>query len=610
MGGEIVTAAQREDTLSGAVDSVCVWVVTHDGCLECVEREVAWLSPYIQAQVLRQGQGIVKTKPVKLPKQVSLEVLQLLLQYCRYHRAPGRSDKERKLFDEKFIRLDTKRLCELTSAADSLDMKPLVDLTSRALARMIEGKTPEEIRETFHLPDDLTEEEKLEPVKNSCDDPRIRLLNRLNAKRRKDLEERKQRELAAHANRLALEGSACEDTRSVEDLLNFIGDDAHRLASLSGQAKKAKPKRKKNTRRKGDAQEGTAGSEAPPDQQCVGASMTADPQGRPVTAASDPGHLEALFPEDGFDDSEGDVELDLEVEDFARRLNADWQVRRQELMLAPMAQRTQCSLHVSPGAVLPVLDTCVHGRTSATAVSQPCHTCPSDCVSHGEQCSDPGDADEHLGVMPSSSKPGHADAAAMAKLLCTFLQRACLHEQIQVKLNPGDPDIEDGNCQWLMTTRGSLARGVGQQQFQGRVRKWVKKWGSAGLATDGTKLALLRWLPTDERTTDRSGPRLPLVIPLKPASNPTPAGSQKQHQQEASAPPPAALHVDQELTAMPAASDSVGAHMQTADQPVSDATMEAHVQASSMAAAGSQAIHDDQGEDTTMQVDEVPTAAI
>lgn len=65
--------------------------------------------------------------------------------------------QERKIFDEKFIRLDTKRLCELTSAADSLQMKPLVDLTSRALARMIEGKTPEEIRETFHLPDDLTE---------------------------------------------------------------------------------------------------------------------------------------------------------------------------------------------------------------------------------------------------------------------------------------------------------------------------------------------------------------------------------------------------------------------------------------------------------------------
>lgn len=46
------------------------------------------------------------------------EVLQLLLTYCRYHRVPGYSDKERKAFDEKFIRLDTRRLCELTSAAD------------------------------------------------------------------------------------------------------------------------------------------------------------------------------------------------------------------------------------------------------------------------------------------------------------------------------------------------------------------------------------------------------------------------------------------------------------------------------------------------------------
>lgn len=53
--------------------------------------------------------------------------------------------------------MDTKRLCELASAADSLQLKPLVDLSSRALARIIEGKTPEEIREIFHLPDDLTE---------------------------------------------------------------------------------------------------------------------------------------------------------------------------------------------------------------------------------------------------------------------------------------------------------------------------------------------------------------------------------------------------------------------------------------------------------------------
>jgi len=63
-------------------------------------------------------------------------------------------------------------------------MKPLVDLTSRALARMIEGKSPEQIRETFNLPDDLSAEEKLEPIMQDSHDPRIKLLNRLYAKKR------------------------------------------------------------------------------------------------------------------------------------------------------------------------------------------------------------------------------------------------------------------------------------------------------------------------------------------------------------------------------------------------------------------------------------------
>jgi hypothetical protein len=112
------------------------------------------------------------------------------LHFSSYHIMVTFIVQERKSFDEKFVRIDTERLCELTSAADSLQLKPLVDLTSRALARIIEGKTPEEIRDIFHLPDDLTEEEKLEPLKNINDDPRIRLLNRLYAKKRKELQER------------------------------------------------------------------------------------------------------------------------------------------------------------------------------------------------------------------------------------------------------------------------------------------------------------------------------------------------------------------------------------------------------------------------------------
>lgn len=96
----------------------------------------------------------------------------------------GHAWQERKAHDERYIRMETRRLCELTSAADALEMKPLVDLASKALARLIEGKSPDQIRSTFHLPDDLSEEEKLEPIKNLGEDSRIRLLNRLYAKRR------------------------------------------------------------------------------------------------------------------------------------------------------------------------------------------------------------------------------------------------------------------------------------------------------------------------------------------------------------------------------------------------------------------------------------------
>jgi S-phase kinase-associated protein 1 len=65
--------------------------------------------------------------------------------------------QERKLFDEKFVRMDYDRLCKLASAALSLQLRPLVDLTCGSLARIIGGKSPEEVRDIFHLPDDLTE---------------------------------------------------------------------------------------------------------------------------------------------------------------------------------------------------------------------------------------------------------------------------------------------------------------------------------------------------------------------------------------------------------------------------------------------------------------------
>ncbi|TQD99438.1 hypothetical protein C1H46_014912 [Malus baccata] len=111
-----------------------IWLQTADASIQQVEEEVAMFCPMICREILQTGMGSSKNYTISLPQRVNPAILGLILDYCRFHQVPARSNKERKTFDEKFIRMDTKKLCELTSATDSLQLKPLVDLTSRALA--------------------------------------------------------------------------------------------------------------------------------------------------------------------------------------------------------------------------------------------------------------------------------------------------------------------------------------------------------------------------------------------------------------------------------------------------------------------------------------------
>ncbi|XP_027358463.1 SKP1-like protein 21 isoform X2 [Abrus precatorius] len=243
--------------------------------------------------------------------------------------------EEHKTFDEQFIRMDTKKLCELTSAADSLQLKPLVDLTSRALARIIEGKTPEEIRETFHLPDDLTEEEKLEPLRNIADDPRIRLLNRLYARKRKELKERKKLK--------DVEAEEPKDERSVEDLLTFING-----ADRDVKGTRANKNKKKNRRRKDHAKDLSSKNANENDNKELNPLPSAYHNGNfdnslecSANKHSRMQDLSAVNFSPMFEFIDGDLdddldpamkeELDREVEDFARRLNSVWPERMQIL---------------------------------------------------------------------------------------------------------------------------------------------------------------------------------------------------------------------------------------------------------------------------------------
>lgn len=311
-----------------------VWLQTADGSIQQVEEEVAMFCPIICREILQKGMGSSKLNAIVLPERVNPATLGLILDYCRFHQMPGHSIKERKAFDDKFIRLDTKKLCELTSAADSLQLKPLVDLTSRTLARIIEGKTPEEIREIFNLPDDLTEEEKLEPLKNVTDDPRIRLLNRLYARKRKELKERDQKK-----NVEVEDGPV--DERSVDDLLSFInGGDKESKGSKTGKTKK-KNRRKKtlikisSDNENGDYKEANGVSLLHANGKAhFGMVLDSGPSSNYVDPVSP--FSPKIDLDDGDIDDELDPamkeELDREVEDFARRLNSVWPERMQEIL--------------------------------------------------------------------------------------------------------------------------------------------------------------------------------------------------------------------------------------------------------------------------------------
>ncbi|XP_055830334.1 SKP1-like protein 21 isoform X2 [Solanum dulcamara] len=323
-----------------------IWLQTADGSIQQVEEEVAMFCPMICREVLQTGMGSSKNYAISLPQRVNPAILGLILDYCQFHQVPGRSNKERKIFDEKFIRLDTKKLCELTSAADSLQLRPLVDLTSRALARMIEGKTPEEIRETFHLPDDLTEEEKLEPLRNMTDDPRIRLLNRLYARKRKELKEREKLknvevEEEQHVDVSLKKKEQHVDERSVDDLLSFInGVDEDSKSARATKSKKKNRRRKEQARNSSTNNEtGNHNQDSTPTSSCMNGD-TGD-----VPSPSKPSELQdsasvKFSPKLDFDDGDIDDELDpamkeeidREVEDFARRLNSDWPERMQEIL--------------------------------------------------------------------------------------------------------------------------------------------------------------------------------------------------------------------------------------------------------------------------------------
>ncbi|CDP16774.1 unnamed protein product [Coffea canephora] len=105
---------------------------------------------------------------IPLPN-VTGTILAKVLEYCKQHVKPNdgeessKDEAERlKSFDAEFVKVDQKTLFDIILAANYLDIKGLLVLTCQTVADMMKGKTPEEIRKTFHIKNDYTPEEEEE----------------------------------------------------------------------------------------------------------------------------------------------------------------------------------------------------------------------------------------------------------------------------------------------------------------------------------------------------------------------------------------------------------------------------------------------------------------
>merc|ERR1739848_172835 len=105
---------------------------------------------------------------IPLPN-VNGNILQKVIEWCKHHKndGPAQEDDETEKrtddipsWDQEFLKVDQGTLFELIMAANYLDIKRLLDLCCKNIANMIKGKTAEEIRKTFNIKNDFTEEEE------------------------------------------------------------------------------------------------------------------------------------------------------------------------------------------------------------------------------------------------------------------------------------------------------------------------------------------------------------------------------------------------------------------------------------------------------------------
>ncbi len=110
---------------------------------------------------------------------VSSNILTKVLEYLKHHVddevvekkeddvVVKQHDSKIEGWDAEFVKMEQPELFETILAANYLNVKSLLDLCCKAVANMIKGKDPEEIRKTFGIANDFTPEEEAQVRKEN-----------------------------------------------------------------------------------------------------------------------------------------------------------------------------------------------------------------------------------------------------------------------------------------------------------------------------------------------------------------------------------------------------------------------------------------------------------
>ena len=146
-----------------------VHLVSNEGESYDVPLVIGTMSELVKTMI-DEDQDEEEAQEIPLPN-VKSAILSKVIEFLNHFKVEAMTEIEKPLKSSNmsevvqewysaFVSVEQEVLFELILAANYMDIKPLLDLTCAAVASMIKGKTPEEIRKTFNIVNDFTPEEE------------------------------------------------------------------------------------------------------------------------------------------------------------------------------------------------------------------------------------------------------------------------------------------------------------------------------------------------------------------------------------------------------------------------------------------------------------------